>query len=239
MNKIFLFFYFLILSNLLSAQNKVFEVYTDSAQLIKDNDALITDIENRVKTLDPTFSFKGLRTVTDNSPGGYFLGKQNIIHHATWDIEEKFIGQLAANITGGPEKGKEFVGLFVHGFFLAHEIGHALQYHTGNWNEENFYENEYQASEIALLYWKEKGKTKELNECYELAKLAVSKLENPFPENVDQEKYFTEHYNEFFQNPKKYAYVMFSQIVKVFEDKSLTDFDTYIKTRLLKNENIK
>src|SRR5690606_8871127 len=91
MRKTSLLFYFLILSNLLSAQNKVFEVYTDSSLLIKDNNALIADIENRVKALDSAFSFKGLKTVTDNSPGGFFLGKQNFIHHATWNLEEKFI----------------------------------------------------------------------------------------------------------------------------------------------------
>lgn len=235
MTKIFSSFCLLVFSSSLLAQNKVFEVYTDSTLLCKENDALIADIENRVKAIDITFSFKGLKTITDDSPGGYFLYGQNVIHHATWDIEEKFIGQLATELTGSKEKGKEFVGLFVHGFFLAHEVGHAMQFHTNNWKNENLFANEYQASEIALLYWISKGKKKELDKCYELAKLVVSTAENPFPENVDIEKYFTEHYNEFLQNPKKYGYVMFTQIVKVFEDKSLPDFDTYVKTILLKN----
>lgn len=229
--------YLMIVSCSIMAQDKVFEVYTDSTLLQKDNDAIISDIEARVKTLNPSFSFKGLKTVTNHSPGGYFLYNQNIIHHATWDIEEKFIGQFATELTGSKEKGKEFSGLFIHGFFLPHEVGHALQYHTNNWKNDSLYANEYQASEIALLYWKSKGKVTELEKCYDLAKTAISKIKNPFPENIDIEKHFTEHYNEFLRNPQKYSYVMFSQIVQVFEDKSLPDFDTYVKTRLLKIDN--
>ncbi|RYF38443.1 MAG: hypothetical protein EOO38_24760 [Cytophagaceae bacterium] len=48
--------------------------------------------------------------------------------------------------------------------------------------------------------------------------------------NTEVKKYFTEHYNEFGQDPYKYGFIQFSQFVKVYEDKSLPDFNTYVKS---------
>ena len=88
---------------------------------------------------------------------------------------------------------------------------------------------EYEANELALLYWRSKGKQKELRQCYEMAKRVLTKVKNPIPENVDAKKYITEHYVELLKDPNKYAFIQFSQIVKIFEDKSLPDFNIYIK----------
>jgi len=41
--------FLLIASTSVLTQNKIFQVYPDSTLLRKDNDALILDIENRVK----------------------------------------------------------------------------------------------------------------------------------------------------------------------------------------------
>lgn len=69
---------------------------------------------------------------------------------------------------------------------------------------------------------------KELEECYNIAKLAMTKIENPFPAGVDKETYFTQNYHAFGQSPEKYGYVMFSQIVEIYENRTLTDFDSYL-----------
>ena len=72
-------------------------------------------------------------------------------------------------------------------------------------------------------------------ECYKIAKKALSQLKNPFPENVDAKKYFTTHYEEMAQNLNQYGYVQLDQIVKIFEDKNLRDFDKYMKHNIYKN----
>lgn len=212
-----------------NAQNKYFEIYTDSAELKKQNDELIRDIEARVKLIEPSFSFKGLTTeIPKTFMPGQYRHKTNKIYHLTWEVGGPPMEGFLTEMAGSSEGGKSLAALFFYGFFLPHEVGHALQYHTEN-VPKNDYDGEYEANELAVLFWRSKGKEKELQQCYEMAKNVLAKLKNPIPENVDAKKYITEHYDELLQDPFKYGYIQFSQIVKIFEDKSLPDLDTYIK----------
>jgi len=211
------------------AQNNYFEIYTDSAALKDQNDKMIREFEKQVKRVSPSFSFNGLTTeIPKKFMPGQFRHKPNKIYHTTWEVGGPPMQGFLNEMTGSPEKGKALAAMFFYGFFLPHEIGHALHFHT-NRVPENNYDSEYEANEIAVSYWRSKGKQKELQQCYELAKSVLKQLKSPIPENVDPKKYITEHYNELLQDPYKYGYIQFSQIVKVMEDKSLPDFDTYIK----------
>ncbi|RYZ80113.1 MAG: hypothetical protein EOO68_37850 [Moraxellaceae bacterium] len=138
-------------------------------------------------------------------------------------------------VSGSAANSKALAGMFFYGFFLPHEIGHAFQHHT-NSTPANDFDAEYQASELAVTYWRSKGKQKELQQCYEMAKNVLKRLKNPIPENVDAKKYMTDHYNELLQDPYKYGYIQFSQIVKILEDQSLPDFETYVK-KYVQNTN--
>ncbi len=212
-----------------TAQNNYFELYTDSAILKKQNDELISDMETRIKLLEPSFSFNGLTTETPNVfMQGQFRYNTNKIYHIIWPTGEPVMQGFLTEVTGSPEDGKKMAALVFYGFFFPHEIGHALQFHTNN-VPKNDYDGEYEANEIAVLYWRAKGKNTELQQCYEMAKKALKKLKNPVPENTDAQQYINEHYNELVQDPYKYGYIQFSQIVKIMEDKSLPEFDVYIK----------
>lgn len=212
-----------------NAQNKYFEIYTDSAALKNQNDEMILDIETRIKLVQPSFSFKELTTEIPNRfmPGQY-RSKPNKIYHNTWQIGGPPMEAFLNEVSGSTANGKVLAGIFFYGFFLPHEIGHAFQYHT-NSTPTNDFDAEYQASELAVSYWRSKGKQKELEQCYEMAKNVLKKLKNPIPENVDEKKYLTEHYNELLQDPYKYGYIQFSQIVKILEDQSLPNFEAYVK----------
>lgn len=213
----------------LNAQNKYFEIYTDSAELKNQNDLLIRDFEERMKSIEPAFSFKGLTTEIPNTfMPGQFRGKTNKIYHTTGTVGIPPMEDFLTKVAGDKEKGQKMASLFFYGFFFPHEIGHALQHHTNN-VPESAYDGEYQANEIAVLYWRSKGKQKELQECYDIAKEALKKLTNPVPENTDANQYITEHYWDLVEDPFKYGYIQFSQIIKIMEDKSLPDFDTYVK----------
>lgn len=216
------------------AQNKYFEIYTDSGALKNQNDEMIRDVEASIKLIKPSFSFKGLTTeIPKTFMPGQYRAKTNKIYQLTWQIGGPPMEKFLTDVSGGADYGKVLAGMFFYGFFLPHEIGHAFQHHTGTAPENNF-DGEYRANEFAVAYWRSKGKKKELKKCLELAKAVLVKLKNPIPENVDSKEYITAHYNELLRDPYKYGYIQFSQIVNVLENKSLPDFDAYVKKSLTK-----
>jgi len=224
------FLLLLILTGInLKAQNNFFQIYTDSVALKNQNDELIRDIETKIKIVVPSFSFKALKTTIPKTfmPGQY-RQKTNKIYLLPWQTGGPPMKEFLTDIGGSEEKGNALAGMFFYGFFLPHEVGHALQFHANAVPKSN-YDAEYEANELAVVYWRSKGRQKELQQCYEIAKKALLKLKNPIPENADAKVYMTEHYNELLQDPYKYAYIQFSQIVTVLEDKSLPDFETYVK----------
>ena len=110
------------------------------------------------------------------------------------------------------------------------EYGHAYQEIYDYKNSKVSYQNEHLANTIAMLYWRKIGKTKELNECYELAKKMFEKLPNPVPVGENKEDYFTKNYEQAASNPFVYAYMQFGQFITIYEDKNLPEFDVFMKT---------
>jgi hypothetical protein len=219
----------------LFAQNEVFELFTDSIELRRQNDALINDFENRVRRLDNKFTLHGTRTIVgDSLYAGFYFPDDNRIHLPNWTTTPQPVLDFCNEVAGGKQEGEKLAAMYFYGFFLPHEIAHAFQFNAGL-RLDNEYDNEFEASAIAVLYWKMRGKDVELKECYKLAKHAVSAIKDPFPAGVDEKKYFTDHYEEFAQDPYKYGYVMFKQIIQIFEQKKdKTNFDTYVSQRLSK-----
>jgi len=212
-----------------NAQNNYFEIYTDTAALKNQNDALILDVERQIKRIEPSFDFDGLTTEIPETfmPGQYRL-KTNKIYLNTWQVGGPPMVGFLTEVTGSEDNGENAAALFFYGFFLPHEIGHALKYQTDNVPKDN-YDAEYEANEIAVSYWRSKAKKMELRKCYKMAKKVLAKLKNPIPYHVDAKDYITADYNELLQDPYRYGYIQFSQIVEILENKSLPDFDTYIK----------
>ncbi|WP_374166485.1 hypothetical protein [Arcticibacter sp. MXS-1] len=222
------------LCNYSSAQNKWFEVYTDSTLIIKDGNRLTEDLQKKISKIDKKVDLKDPRSKY-NLWGPYYSPEQNTVNLSIWNLSPQWYKDFFIDIASGIEQGEKMFGLFFNGFYVPHELGHALQFAVEN-RAENEYDNEYTANIIGMLYWRKIGKEKELTECYEYAKKALLKMKNPIPENEDVKKYFTEHYSEFGQDPYKYGFIQFSQFVKVYEDNSLPDFDTYIKKFISKQK---
>ncbi len=128
---------------------------------------------------------------------------------------------------GGRRKAREIFGLFFNGFFLAHELGHAMQSATQTW-ESSLYQNEYFANTVAIMYWRKDGRLKNLRKCYRYARLMMRQLPDPVPEGEDQIKYFNDHYQELGADPYKYGYYQFAQFVKIYEDEKLETFDVFV-----------
>ncbi|RYG27965.1 MAG: hypothetical protein EOO01_40540 [Chitinophagaceae bacterium] len=232
MKTLFLSVLFLATTTLASAQNELFQFYTDSVKLKNDNDSVIKDFEARVKAVDPSVDLKGVRTVIENgSATGYYLAKTNLIYLPSWETMPPLFKEFGTKVAGSKQRGEELARLFYYGFFLPHEVAHALQFNADKRNG-NEYDNEYEANVLATLYWRMKGREKELKRCYEIARNVLTKLKNPIPAGEDPKAYFTAHYDTFVQDPEKYGYIMFYQVVKAYEDKTLPAFDQYVKKML-------
>lgn len=234
-----IFFVSLIsVSQLLVAQNKWFEIYDNPKVFHQNMENLITDFENQIQNIDPSLSLNHLQVeIKDDLPYGFYSPPENKIYLPLWKTSPQWTKDLVLQILGSEAEEKKLAGLFYNGFFMPHEIAHSFQF-TTNTRKDNEFDNEKIANEIALLYWRKMGYHKELEACHTMMKKMLANLDNPFPPEVkDQKKYFTENYQAFVENMPKYMYVQSSQLVSVFEDTTLPDFDTYIAEILQTNND--
>ena len=224
-----LLFFTLFISLQGYSQKKLFYTYSDSKSIEQDANDVVTDFVNRVNAVYPTMDGEPPVARINTQPYLiFYLSETNEIGMPFWKEvmpqQKKFFAELA----GGDEEGKKMFGYFFNGFYLAHELGHALRFYTHLPKLDN-YENEYFANVIGMLYWRKTGRKKELKKCYKLAKQIVAKLPSPVPAGEDPIKYFNEHYHELGPDPYKYGFFQMAQFVKVYEDKSLKDFDSFLK----------
>lgn len=203
-------------------------MYTDSATLVQDANHIVADFTGKVNAVSPVFTSWPEAILNTKPFLIFYSSRSNEVNLPIWSqvipVQKQFFYELG----GSEDKGKEMFGLFFNGFFLPHELGHALQ-HAANKKESDLYQSEYVANTVAILYWRKTKRTKELRKCYAYAKQVVSQLPSPVPAGEDPIRYFNEHYAELGADPYKYGYYQFAQFVKIYEDKSLKSFDEFIK----------
>jgi hypothetical protein len=216
------------------AQKGWFTLYQDSTKLKKHAQKITKDFINDIHKISPSTPFS-IKSVLNTSP--YLIYYNNIDFTANLPLWEQVIPEQKSffyEVAGGEDEGRIAFGLFFNGFYLPHELGHALQDATSESEVELSYQNEYLANTIAILWWRKHKRTEELKLCYEYAKKMWSKLPNPVPANMSEEEYFTKNYEQASQNPYIYGYMQFRQFMQIYEDKSLPDFDVFIKNYLSK-----
>lgn len=223
----------LILSTLqLFAQKEWFSLYTDSSKLVNDASKITADFKKDLEKIEPSINFS-IKSVLNTTPYLIYYDDRNFT--ANLPIWEQIIPPMKSffyEVAGSEVEGKKVFGLFFNGFYLPHELGHAFQDVINNGPAELSYQNEYLANTIAILWWKKHKRNKELKICYEYAKKMWSNLPNPVPSNISEEEYFTKNYAKATQNPYVYGYMQFKQFIQIYEDKSLPDFDTFVKKYL-------
>lgn len=210
-----------------TAQNQWFSTYTDSVALVKESTRLADVFKADIKKLRPGMDFK-TGVLLNTTPYLIYYSTNDNVNLPLWSQVLPPIKGFTAQVTGSETEGERMFGLFFNGFYLPHELGHALQAYVDPKGDNLSFKNEYLANEIAMLWWRKQGKDKELKACYELAKSMFAKLPNPVPEGQTAEEYFTKNYEQATKDPFVYGYMQFAQFIKVYEDKSLPDFDTYI-----------
>jgi hypothetical protein len=211
-----------------NAQKTFFRVYQDSATLVQDANHIIAAFSTDLNSISPIFTSQPQAILNTKPFLIFYSPKSNQVNLPIWSQVIPKQKEFFYKLGGNEKKGKEIFGLFFNGFYLPHELGHALQNVT-NRKESNLYQNEYFANTVAILYWKKKNRSKELRKCHKYAKQMVRQLPNPAPESQDPIKYFNEHYQELGADPYKYGYYQFAQFVEIYENKTLKTFDEFIR----------
>jgi hypothetical protein len=203
--------------------------------LVKDANEVSALFMHDIKQLEPS-SNMDVKTVLHTTPYLIYYAKDGQENTANLPLWAEVIPQQQSffyEVAGGEVAGKKAFGLFFNGFYLPHELGNAFQeiaLHESGLS----YSKEYFANIVAILWWRKQGRQQELSSCYEAAKAIWSKLPNPVPVGTLPEEYFTKNYEQASQNPYTYGYMQFKQFIQVYEDKTLPDFDTFIKQSLKK-----
>jgi len=226
---------FLLLANIsLSAQQKLFHTYTDSAKLVTDANELVTAFFAKVKQADASIT-KLPQAILNTQPYQvFYLSENNSVNLPLWsqinpDLQ-LFFSKL---VHGDANEGKKVFGLFFNGFYIAHELGHAVQFSKEK-NITNKYQEEFFANTLAILYWRESSNKKQLEKCYNYVNNILKALPDPVPVGENAEDYFNKNYEKLAKEPAKYAYFQFSLFKSIYEDKSLPAFIAYLRNYSLR-----
>jgi len=215
------------LSLFANAQNHWFQTYNDSVKLKQDAEKIVTQFRQETKIANASIKLDDWKVVKNTTPYLiYILNKT--VNLPFWKEVIPQQKDFFYEVSGGEKQGKEVFGLFFNGFYLVHELGHGLAESAGK-KFGNEYDSEYDANTIAILYWRSSGNKKQLVKCYTYAKKILKHLKNPVPDKENFKEYMTKHYEELSQDPYKYGYIQFSQFVEIYENKTLPDFETFIK----------
>lgn len=224
---------FLLLANIsLSAQQKLFHTYTDSAKLVTDANELVTSFFTKVKQADASIT-KAPQAILNTQPYLiFYLSENNSVNLPLWSQVNPDLQLFFSKLTHGDEsEGKKIFGLFFNGFYIAHELGHAVQFSKEK-KTINKYQGELFANTLAILFWRESSNKKQLEKCYNYVNNMLKVLPDPIPAGENEEDYFNKNYERLSKDPDKYGYFQFSQFKSIYEDKSLSTFTTYLKNYL-------
>lgn len=225
MKKSILLLFLLVIQSSI-AQKKWFTIYSDSITLVKEANTITKSFTKDIKKCNKKMAFN-IKTVLHTTPYLIYFYK-DAANIPLWEQVIPEQKQFFYEIGGSEAEGKRIFGLFFNGFYLPHELGHAYEYLLKG-NIETGYEGEYFANTVAMLWWKKHHREKELKECYEAAKKIWAKLPNPVPAGSTIEEYFSKNYEQATTNPYVYGYMQFQQFIAIYEDKTLPDFDTFLK----------
>lgn len=227
---------FLFLSSFAFAQKNWFKAYTDKDALAKDGVEVGNQFIADAKKIIPNLKNEPQIIVNTTPFLIYYDGEKNTVNLPLWSEVIPENQKYFEKITGNTKDGKKLYGLMFNGFYLPHELGHWLTVKkSGNLGS---YQDEYFANTVAMLWWKKQGKSKELKSIYKTLKKVMKTYPNPVPKGENVEKYYTENYVKIMQDQENFAmiygFMQFSQFIKIYEDHSLPDFDTFLQKEFKK-----
>jgi hypothetical protein len=214
------------------AQQKLFQLYKDSANLIEDANKISFTFFSKVKLADASTGLAPTAEVNARSMRVYYSPESNTINLPLWSEATSPLKSFLYKMAGGDEsEGKKIFGLFFNGFYIGNELGHAIQFAKEK-GMNNKYQGEIFANTLAILFWRESGYKKQLEKCYSYVNNLLKVLPDPVPAGEYQEEYFQKNYDKIVLDPDQYGFFQFSQFKKIYEDQSLTSFSAFLQNYL-------
>jgi hypothetical protein len=213
------------------SQEKWFERHSDTNLLVSNSNKIVGKFDAAIKKIKPELTIDPKAIKNTQLSLISFDPERNTINLPFWDEVIQPQKEFFTELAGNTEDGQKVFGLLFNGFYLAHELGHALADRL-NLKFDNEYDSEYFANEIGIAYWIKTGKKQELKSSYNFVKKMLSHLKNPVPENENFKAYFTKHYHQLAPDPYKYGFFQFTQFVDIYENKSLPDFAELVNQRI-------
>ncbi len=214
-----------------SGQYKWFESFTDSLRLAEEANRITGYFTKDLRQISQNLNLK-VNTVINTTPYLIYI-QDKTVNIPFWPEVAPELKGFLTTVAGSEEDGRAVFALFFNGFYLPHELGHGLQEMTEPLKGPS-YDSEYFANIIAMLWWRKQGKSKELKDCYTYAVKMSARLKNPVPQGQSIQAFFTENYAAATKDPFVYGFMQFRQFTEIYEDKTLPDFDTFVKDHLKK-----
>lgn len=238
MKKIILFIFSIFVSSFVIGQtkkteHKLFEFteINDSLELYKLVDNLNSEFRNKIisiaKIKNPDINIiPAPKTKNRFFPGiiGYWKD-DNLLSLMFFEQAPPPIKEYLTKFAGNEIRAKELYGFQFFGYCIVHELGHWLEVQFKEKIDYN-YDGEYFANQVAVLWWKKTGRQKELETLVNMMKQGLKNSPLSLPENTDLKKYMKENYKT--MDPRDYNAIQCKQVIEIYEDKSLPDFDTFI-----------
>ena len=148
------------------------------------------------------------------------------IHMTTWDDinpdTQKFFVDLIGN-----DEAQTIYSLIFNGFVIGHELGHQLASKLLP-KPKSFYDEEYEASRIGIMLWKEMGAQSHLNRIKEKLNQIKNNIQIPAPKKIDFKTFAVQNYDQIVKNEYSYAYMHLYQILQLL-DQDLPSLKSFLK----------
>ncbi|MFC3880324.1 hypothetical protein ACFOSV_09070 [Algoriphagus namhaensis] len=205
-----------------------FHTYSSQEVLLSDGRAITHQFIQDFSAILPHIEFDAKVVINTTPALVFFDPATKTVNLPFWDqLQAPAIG-FFDKMAGSPDEGKRLFGLFFNGFYLPHELGHGVQFFVKG-DQKGSYANELFANQIGMQWWRKHHQDSDLENCYGFAKHIMSILPNPVPKGETVEEYFNKNYDKVSSNPYIYGFLQFGQFIKVYEDKTLPNFDTLLK----------
>lgn len=206
-----------------------FALQTDSASLVREARALTERFIADVRAAAPDVRLHP-RVIERTTPYLIFYSEADTtVNLPLWDKVPSPLKEFLTRVGGDEATGRALFAHYFNGFYLPHELGHALIDALGLAPASGSYAEEKKANALAMAWWREQGRTRELAACLELARTALAHTPVPDTEGLGTEAFLTRYYERATQDPFLYGYVQFGQFVELYDDPALPGFAEQVR----------
>lgn len=226
-----------VLIHVSAGQTELFQTFTDKDALYTKSKEVVDQFAADCKKHIPQIETPpNVRVKT--TPWMIYIDIEKIpnIYIPVWNEVDSANKEYMNRIAGKSTSGKTLFGMLFNGFYIPHELGHWIVNTYIDSAISMSYDDEYFANQIAMTWWRKQGKSAEITTIYKTIKKAMKSYKRPIPANVNVRDYYTKNYKKILEDTENFAniygYMQFSQFVEIYEDKTLPDFDTFLKKAL-------